>query len=475
MESRTMQPRWRLYTQGERYVRLACICVGLDVVCMSVTPSFYVNLPLSLSCYEPDTNSPPLPHTRSRTQMFVKAFAGSDASNAFLSYHRKSFPHEKMKAHLATPTPAPAGTGTRARRSTASASASAATSPASALEKNKDYLELCKQVEKVLPRSRAFAPWHYYLKAAVILSCAVGLETYMHWNVDYGWQLSALLGFFMALIGLNVQHDANHGAVSKHAWVNRLMGLSQNWIGGSAIDWVHQHVVQHHIHCGDVQHDPDIMGGSLLRLNPTKPTLAHQAMQYAYVFVLLAGFGFNVVMQAILHLVRGKHLKQMSSLVSGYRIMEGCIWTFFILRWVALPVYQTGGASVLLSIAPMYMVAGYWLSFFFIISHNFEGVHMFDRDNGKGVNKSFLYQQVTSSSNVGGSLLCFLNGGLNYQIEHHLFPRVSHCHYPLISSTVRAYCEKMKIPYVHFGGVMENVSSLVRHLEQLGSGSKLRM
>ena len=155
--------------------------------------------------------------------------------------------------------------------------------------------------------------------------------------------------------------------------------------------------------------------------------------------------------------------------------MEGCIWLLFVLRWTVLPVYQTGGPGVLLSVAPMYIVAGYYLSFFFIISHNFEGVEMFDRDNGKGAEKSFLYQQVASSSNVGGAFLCFLNGGLNYQIEHHLFPCISHCHYPLISGHVREFCEKRKIPYVHFSGVLENVGSLVRHLEQLGYGSKLRM
>ena len=114
------------------------------------------------------------------------------------------------------------------------------------------------------------------------------------------------------------------------------------------------------------------------------------------------------------------------------------------------------------------MVAGYYLAFFFSLSHNFEGVHMQSdttRPSNKGSKEqSFLYKQVRSihqmttnnslsqlneptskmaplqiatSSNVGGSLLCHLNGGLNYQIEHHLFPRVNHCHYPLIAPVVR--------------------------------------
>ena len=60
--------------------------------------------------------------------------------------------------------------------------------------------------------------------------------------------------------GLNIQHDANHGAISRIPSVNRVLGASQNWIGGSAIAWIHQHVVQHHIHTNDLNLDPDISG-----------------------------------------------------------------------------------------------------------------------------------------------------------------------------------------------------------------------
>ena len=79
---------------------------------------------------------------------------------------------------------------------------------------------------------------------------------------------------------------------------------------------------------------------------------------------------------------------------------------------------------------------------------------------------------MISSSNVGGALLCFFNGGLNYQIEHHLFPRISHCHYPTIAPVVREFCEERKIPYVHFATVAENVSSCTRHLLDLGANQK---
>ena len=67
------------------------------------------------------------------------------------------------------------------------------------------------------------------------------------------------------LTGLNVQHDANHGAVSRNHRVNRLLGLTQSWIGGSSVSWIHQHVVQHHVHTNDLHLDPDMTGSDYLR------------------------------------------------------------------------------------------------------------------------------------------------------------------------------------------------------------------
>lgn len=70
------------------------------------------------------------------------------------------------------------------------------------------------------------------------------LQGYIHYNRAYVWYLTGPLGFLFALIGLNIQHDANHGAISPNPAINRALGITQNWIGGSALDWIHQHVVQ---------------------------------------------------------------------------------------------------------------------------------------------------------------------------------------------------------------------------------------
>ena len=76
--------------------------------------------------------------------------------------------------------------------------------------------------------------------------------------------------------------------------------------------------------------------------------------------------------------------------------------------------------------------------------------------------------KVVASSNVCGFWLAILNGGLNYQIEHHLFPRISHVHYHSIAPVVRQFCEERKIPYTHFDTLGGNVDALVRHLFEMG-------
>ena len=101
----------------------------------------------------------------------------------------------------------------------------------------------------------------------------------------------------------------------------------------------------------------------------------------------------------------------MSVLLDSYRPLEIISSNFFIFRWVLLPVLLTGlDFSVLLQTLPLYMVAGYYLSFFFSISHNFEGVHMLE-DTTRASNAdsgSFLYKQVRFFSSHNCNCVVFL-------------------------------------------------------------------
>ncbi len=232
-----------------------------------------------------------------------QAFGGRDATEAYFSYHRRAFPHNSstaMSALAGDRTPLLADADHSEYLELCKLVEQVRSLIQSLIHHSIIHSLIYAQV---LPRHKSFAPWHYYLKVTlpllltalcspcsrrvllfmlqnilsscvsypwrclcvclflaagsslcdclwlccqvvVILSVTVGLELYMHLTRTYHWSLACGLGFAMAMVGINIQHDANHGSVSKSAWVNRLLGLTQNWIGGSSLDWIHQHNVR---------------------------------------------------------------------------------------------------------------------------------------------------------------------------------------------------------------------------------------
>lgn len=202
------------------------------------------------------------------------------------------------------------------------------------------------------------------------------------------------------------------------------------------------------------------------------PLMKWHAVQYMYIFALLAVFGISYSINSVYFAVRFGNFTEYSKMLRKYQFLDLLFVAIFHLRLTVMPLLFSD-KSVLLSICnilPLYIVGGYYLSFFFLISHNFDGVHMFDSSKkASKQDESFLYAQVTSSCNVAGSFLATLNGGLNYQIEHHLFPRIQHTHYPKIAPYVAQFCKVKNIPYVHFPTIMDNVRATAAHLLTMGT------
>jgi len=313
--------------------------------------------------------------------LFIKAFSGRDASQAFISYHRRNFPHNRVK-------PAFEGLDDTVNYTP---------------EDHTDFMELCERANKVLPRLKSFAPWHYYIKCAYLICAFLSMELYCHYNIFYNLPISIVMGFHVALIGLNIQHDANHGAISRNPLVNRLLGLTENWIGGSQVNWIHQHVVQHHLHTNDVHLDPDMQvhffTADDIRINPLRSLKRQHLGQHVYIWILLPIYGLYVILESIVNVIMGSHHTPMSPLVKKERMFDLSMEALFIFRSIVLPVYRTGTYSVLFNFTiPMFMIGGGYLAFFFLISHNFEGVQALTdttRPSNKGCQKnSFLYKQV---------------------------------------------------------------------------------
>jgi fatty acid desaturase (delta-4 desaturase) len=306
------------------------------------------------------------------------------------------------------------------------------------------------------------------------------------------WAGSALLGLLFALIGLNVQHDANHGAMFKDGRKNALWGLAQSWIGGSQLMWLQEHVVLHHMHTGDVEFDPDAQLAPVMRGHAGAPWLPWMRFQQFYFLLVELGYGVIPMFMSFFEVLCWRHKFErkfaLSRLAWRWGLQSVALHLLFYARMIAAPVAAglraaaadpgaAAGAAVAAELAKVAVtvgVAGGYLAFFFFLSHNFDGVHFVAGAGGAGDQRypersGFLHQQASSSSNVAGEKLCVLNGGLNYQIEHHLFPRVAHSHYPHIAPVVRAFCERHGAPYVHFDSVGANLASVFAYLAKFSS------
>ncbi|KAJ8598110.1 hypothetical protein CTAYLR_009499 [Chrysophaeum taylorii] len=358
--------------------------------------------------------------------LFVSLFGGRDATLAFQSYHGRPFPHDKFKEYLLGTT-------------------SSSTKP------DPDLAELQTKVRKAVGSGRPTPFQRVKATGLVVLAILVELSCLY----SRTWLKSSFLGLLFALVGLNVQHDANHGVMGG--------GWTQGWIGGSQLMWIQEHVVLHHLHTG-TEMDPDAQGSPALKIHPEDPWFFFHALQHWYLLLLEAGYAtvplFGSFFEAIAWQHKFQRKYQLSELAKPWRAQSIAMHLFFYFRMLVIPAYQGELRKCLATMA----VGGFYLAFFFFLSHNFEGVD-FSQD-------SFFKQQVATSSNVGGSWLCVLNGGLNYQIEHHLFPRVAHSHYPTIAPIVKQYVTSKNIPYVHFPSVSSNLIAVLSRLKRLGGAIK---
>lgn len=325
------------------------------------------------------------------------------------------------------------------------------------------FQNLKNRVRKALPYQYASLEW--YSKAFFLL----GFEMYLEYdNITNGFSLfkSTLLGFIMALIGLNIQHDANHGAVSSKPWINTFWGYTQDWIGGSALLWRHHHVLMHHSHTNVLDFDPDVTT-NMMRLHYKSDIRDFHMYQSIYVWFLLPLLPFSWHFKEIYDLVFMNHCgKKICKMAYSEAFIALIFRILFIIRFYIIPMYYYPNFSTLFYISYSLIVGGAYLGFNFIISHNFTGVKPILTKDSES-NLDWAKYQVESSSTVGGKWLGFINGGLNYQIEHHLFPKISHVHYPLIQKILRDWCKENNIKYTYFNNIVENFQHCIHHLYQI--------
>jgi linoleoyl-CoA desaturase len=343
---------------------------------------------------------------------------------------------------------------------------------------NRFHLELRRRVDEFLKargQRQRDCP-RMYLKTAIILSGFVVSYALLVFVAQTWWQglLCAIaLGLFTSQIGFNIMHDGGHQAYSDRRWINQLMAMSLDMIGGSSYLWRWKHAVFHHTYCNVAGQDADIDLGILSRLAPQQKRLSFHRWQHYYMWVLYG------IMAMRWHFY-GDFRDMVVSKIGDHRIPRPKGWdlAIFILGKViffglafGIPLIFHRLWVVIVFYAIMATVVGLVLSVVFQLAHAVEeaAFPLPCEDSGQIENAWAIHQAETTVNFARrNSLLAWLLGGLNFQIEHHLFPRVCHTHYPAISELVEDTCREYGVKYTAHKSLWAGVVSHFRWLRRMG-------
>ncbi len=323
-----------------------------------------------------------------------------------------------------------------------------------------------------------------YFKTATILAWFVSVYLLLLLLPMSWWAvlpLAVLLGLSMAAIGFNIQHDGGHNGYSERPWVNRIAALTLDLIGGSSYLWDWKHNSMHHTYPNISGYDDDIAIGFLGRLSPHQRRYPFHRLQGIYLWMLYGFLAikwhlfddfYNLAIGRIgAHRIPRPRGKDLLVFIGGKLV-------FFSLAFV-VPMLLHPVWAVLSVYAIAAFVTGVVLSVVFQLAHCVEGadfpVPEQIAEGAARMSTEWAVHQVQTTVDFarGNRVLCWFLGGLNFQIEHHLFHKICHVHYPALSKVVEEACREFGVRYDANKTLLAAVASHFRWLVAMGRPSAM--
>ena len=282
-----------------------------------------------------------------------------------------------------------------------------------------------------------------------------------------------ILGGIVAAIGFNVMHDGSHGSFSNSKVMNRVAASSISLLGANHFMWNMKHNMIHHSFTNIDGVDDDIEIGVLMRMAPTQKRYKMHKFQHFYfwfLYMLLYVFWifFTDYKKYFSQKIGNVPLKKMT-LTDHFEFWS--VKVYHAAVFIVIPIICVGWLSWMIGFLTMSMVAGFVLSIVFQLAHTVEhtAFPVADMETNK-MPDEFAAHQILTTANFAtrNKLVSWLVGGLNFQIEHHLFPKISHVHYPAISEIVRSVCREYQLQYIEYPTMRKAVVAHVRFLRQMG-------
>lgn len=319
--------------------------------------------------------------------------------------------------------------------------------------------------------------WRFFAKAGFILVwwlAAWALLVFWAENWATALPLAVLLGLAMCGIGFNIQHDGGHRACSDRPAVNRLMAFGLDLMGGSSYVWNWKHNHLHHQFTNVDGLDDDLSGTRLIRMAPTQPWRPYHRFQVLYVWGLYALLGVKWQWwDDFANMIRGRigtqpiprpRGRELVALVGGKAFTYG--WTLAIPLVVRAEPFWVIGLVYLVTLGTVGVV----LATVFQLAHVTEEAGFACTRDDPRIGRAWADHQIGSTCNFSphSRWITAYVGGLNFQIEHHLFPQVGHEHYPALARIVRGVCEERGVRYACHESILGAFGSHLRWLRRMG-------
>jgi len=297
-------------------------------------------------------------------------------------------------------------------------------------------------------------------------------------NIWINYLLWAIMGLGVGGIGMSVMHDANHGAYSKNKTVNRIVGRFIDLVGGNATNWKIQHNLLHHTYTNIHGLDQDLNAGVVLRLSPDQKRYRIHKYQHIYAWFLygLMTLPWMTIKDFLqMNEFRKKNLNKGRSrkFWKEYSLMVA-IKMFYYTYIIVLPILFLPSAwwQILVGFVVMHYVTGAILATTFQLAHVMpKTMSPFDiKDNSMEANWFVHQLETTTNFAKNNWLISWYIGGLNFQVEHHLFPNICHVHYKKLSSIVEETAKEYGIVYHNIPTMAKALLEHGRMLKTLGSG-----
>lgn len=318
-----------------------------------------------------------------------------------------------------------------------------------------DYAELKRRVKQkgLLKKQPAYYAFQVTLDLGLLAAGLVFMVV-----LDNTWLLllnAAFLAFVFAQLGL-MGHDAGHRQIFISTRKNDMLGLTINLLLGLSRTWWIEKHNRHHSYPNEIGRDPDtfipVLAFSEEQALSRKGFYGAVVKYQAYLFFpMLCLQGLGVRLASIQYLMHRR---------AKYALVEPLLMAIHLVLYLGLPFYLLNPLQAVLFILLHQMLFGLYLSSVFAPNH--KGMPLVDRDS----QMDFLRRQVLTARNVKAHPMTdFLYGGLNYQIEHHLFPSVPRNKLREVQKIVKAFCDERSIPFYETG-VLQSYREILRWLHR---------